>query len=166
MALLLAQWPFCRAWISPLPAARTHIRWRLACVSRSWNEPCTVLWVTSPYVVSRGCAYLADLLACPHARQCANANSFMWLANHWQWWDMFKLTKGVCKCTGSRLDGYNRKAPACKQSCRPCTNTPVIAKANAFGKWFGHLLCLEVDSQTTHHISDLNSFLRTLMFSI
>lgn len=56
VALLLAQWPFCQVWISPFPAARTYNRWRLACVSRSWNEPRAFLWVTSPHIVSWGWA--------------------------------------------------------------------------------------------------------------
>lgn len=132
-------WPsdhFVERGSPPFPAVRTHIRWRLACVIRSWNEPGAVLWVTSPYVVSPGWAYLSDLLAYPHA----NANSFTWLGNHWQRWEMFKPQKGGLQMWRGHVSMATIENP-------PIPAGSQQSMANVFGKWFCHLLHLEMDSQ-------------------
>lgn len=168
-ALLPAQWPFCRAWISPLrrAAPRTHIRWRLACVSCSWNKHPAVSWVTSPYVVSRGWAYLSDWPACPRASTCAKANSSMQpgkpLATMGDLFILSLLIKWVCKCEGSRPVGTRppgKMLPSLGGRSGHC-------KGQYLSRMFlDHVLRLtHMDSQTTHHTNDLNSFPKALVFS-
>lgn len=73
--------------------------------------------------------------------------------------------KGSLQMWGCTSQWLQWRPPCMRKSSHPCRTTPVIAKANVFRKWFGRLLGLEMDCQTSHHTSDLNSFPKTLVFS-